>query len=74
MVVLFVQKITCLMSSCVCSVYLVSVDDTFYFVRCGFADDFVSLVVDSGSISKIVFHARGKYLVSRFKDKFYVEL
>lgn len=63
----------CLMNSCVCPVFLVSVDDTYYFVKCGHAEEFISLVVGSGSISKIVFHAQGMFFVSRFKEKCYVE-
>lgn len=62
------------MNSCVCSVFLVSVDDTFYFVKSGHVEEFISLVFGSGSISKIVFHSQGMYLVSRFKDNYYVEV
>lgn len=62
------------MNSCVCPVFLVSVDDTFYFVQCGHAEEFISLVIGSGSISKIVFHTQGMFFVSRFKDNYYVEV
>lgn len=62
------------MNSCVCPVYLVSVGNTFYFVKLGHADEFVSLVVGSGSVSKIIFHAQGMFFVSRFKDNYYVEV
>lgn len=62
------------MNDSVCPAFLVSVDDTFYFVQCGHAEEFISLVIASGSISKIVFHAQGKFFVSRFKDHYYVQI
>lgn len=74
MAVLFVLKIFCLMSKSFCSAYLVSVDKSYYFVKCGCTDAFISLVVNSGSVSPVVFHAPVMFLVSRFKGNFYVEV
>lgn len=74
MAVLFVLKIICLMSKSFCYAYLVSVDKSYYFVKSDCIDAFISLVVNSGFVSPVVFHARVLFLVSRFKGNSYVEV